>query len=93
MFKAVRSKKAQTRLPMFHFLFMVSLLGEKKKNCSHRREQKDMVHLSPGCHTKHQSLGSIHNSSEESRAELVSPESSFLGSEIWPSPWVLTELS
>lgn len=40
MFKAVRSKKAQTRLPMFHFLFMVSLLGEKKKKIVLTEENK-----------------------------------------------------
>lgn len=92
MFKAVRSKKVQTRLPVFHFLFMVSLLGGKKKSSFHRREQKNMVHLSPrAAHTKHQNLGSIHSSSKESRAELVSSESSFLDLDIGPSPWVLTE--
>lgn len=40
MFKAVRSKKAQTRLPMFHFLFMVSLLGEKKKKLFSQKRTK-----------------------------------------------------
>lgn len=53
MLKAVRSKKAQTRLPMFHFLFTVSLLGEKKYISSvHRREQKYMVYLSPRAATQ-----------------------------------------